>query len=226
MVQGGTNGDDGLGSVSAYTPHPSLPYSSLYFHGTTSSFVELRVGTQFTLSSDWSFTMFVFSKAPHRGTIFDFVFDGQSAQAGQLWSNKIKLELNDSQIVFTMHGPNGQDYGSAVLGTIFTTEQWIPLSVVHDMSNGEVKIMTLNNEFYKSKDFQDNTKNIQLPQPAKVKLGGAYDNSNPFEGSIVCFALYDKKVSKGSLDDTLDECDPSNWPTFPTSIGKYEPTGI
>ena len=220
VVRTGTNGNDGLGTVSSYTPHPSLPYNSLYFHGTTSSFVELSVDTQYTVSSDWSFTMFVYSKAPHHGTIFDYVYDGPMPQAGVEWSNKIKLELNESHILFTMQGPNGEDYGTAVLGTIFTAEAWVPLSVAHDSSNGDLIIMTLDNEFYKSKDFQNNADDILLPQPGKVKLGEAYDVSNPFEGSIVCFALYDTKVSKSGFDSTLDECVPNNWPTTPTPIGK------
>ena len=220
VMRTGTNGSDGLGTISSNTPHPSLPYNSLNFHGTTSSFVELRVDTQYPVTQDWSFTMFVYSKAPYRGTIFDYEYDGPTPQTGIEWANKIKLELNESNILLTIQGPNGEDYGNAVVGTIFTAEVWVPLSLVRDTSNGDMIIMTTNNEFYKSKDFQSNPQDILLPQPGKIKLGEAYGVSNPFEGSIVCFGLYDTKFSKSGFDSTLDECNPVNWPTTPASIGK------
>ena len=221
VVQGATNGYDGLGLVTSFTSHPSLPYNSLYFDGSDSSFAEVRVGTQYTVENDWSFTMFVYSVAPHTGTIFDFVYDGIPTEAPPKYSDKIKLTLNDSQIVFTMEGPDGQDYGSDVLGTIFTSEGWIPLSVVHDEASGDVIIQTFDNEFYESKNYQNNQNNVKLPQPAKIKIGGSYDTPSTFKGSIVCFALYDTKFSKSSFDSTLDECHPSNWPNTPTSVGKY-----
>lgn len=220
MVHGGASGYKGLGYVTSFPPHPLLPYNSLYFNGTVSSFVELRVGTQNTVLGDWSFTMFVFSRAPHRGTIFDLVYDGVSPLSDPLISNKIKLELNDSQIVFTMVGSDGKDHGCAVLGTIFTAEAWIPISVVHEEAKGDVIIQTADNVFYLSSDFQNNRNNVKLPQPAKIKLGGSYDGSPPFEGSIVCFAVYDTKFSVSSFNATLTECDPSNWPITPSPVGK------
>ena len=102
--------------------------------------------------------MFVYSKAPHRGTIFDFMYDGTGSHP--LWSDRIKLELNDSEIVFTHLGSSGDDHGSAIVGTIFNAEVWIPLSIVHDESNGNTVIQTLGNEFYKSSDFQNNRNNV------------------------------------------------------------------
>ena len=220
VVQGGGSGYEGLGYVSSFASHPSLPYGSLYFSGDPNSYAELRVGTQYTVATDWTFAMFVYSQAPHRGTIFDFIYDGGGVP-GPLWSNKIKLELNDSVIVFTHLGPRGENHGSAVVGTIFNAEAWIPLSIVHDKKKGDLIIQTYNNKFYVSNNFQNNRNNVKLPQPAKIKIGGSYDTSSqPFTGSIVCFALYDTKTGQSDFDQTLNECNPSQWLATPPSIGK------
>ena len=222
VVYGGGSGFDGLGYVTYFTSHPSLPYGSLNFCGDSNSFAELHLGTQYTVQNDWTFVMFVYSKAPHRGTIFDFKYDGAGV-AGPLWSDRIKLELTDSQIIFTHLGTNGgADHGSATIATIFTTEAWIPLAVVHDESSGNTFIQTMGNEFYKSSDFQSNRNNVKLAQPAKIKIGGSYDQSSlPFEGSIVCFAVYDAMMGVNDFSQTLNECDPVQWPNTPTSIGEY-----
>ena len=182
-----------------------------------SSFVEITIGTQETITGDWSFIMFLYIMEPHRGTIFDFVYDSLPPHP-TLYSSKIKLELNGSLIVFTMQGPSKADYGSATLTTIFTSHVWIPLAVVHDKSSGDITLMTLDNAFYHS---QNNRKNVFLPQPAKIKLGGSYDTPSSFEGSIVCFAVYDTKVSASSFDQALTECNPSNWLVTPNTVGKW-----
>ena len=220
VIYGGGSGYDGLGYVTSFSSHPSLPYGSLYFEREPYSFAEIKIGTQFIIQNDWTFTMFVYSKAPHRGTIFDFMYDGTGSDP--LWSDRMKLELNDTEIVFTHVGSSGDDHGSAVIGTIFNTEAWIPLSVVHDESTGNTIIQTVGNEFYKSSDFQNNRNNVKLSQPAKIKIGGSYDaTSLPFEGSIVCFAVYDTQIDVDDFDETLDECDPSQWPITPSFIGMY-----
>lgn len=226
VVYGGRSGYDGLGFVSSYTPHPSLSYNSLYFHGTSLSFAELHLGTEEPISTDWSFTMFVYFSTPHRGTIFDFVYDmSAGGQQGQLWSNKIKLELNETHIIFTILGPAGQDFGSDVIGTIFAEESWIPLSVIHDESSGDVTIQTLDTEIFTNKGFYKNQNKVQLAQPAKIKIGGSYDSeSYPFEGSIVCFVIHNVKVSLTSFPDALNQCQPIKWRNSPLPIGKYPTT--
>ena len=211
VVHGGSSGYSGLGEVTSFQPHPSLPYNSLYFHGTAASYLELMLGGDYTLKNDWSFTMFVYSIEPHRGTIFDLVYEGRTQQKTGFFFKQIKLELTDSNIVLTMHGPSGQDYGSATVGTIFTAEEWMPLTVVHDKANGDVIMFTEAQEFYNSKQIQDNQNNIVIQQPAKIKLGGAYQDHTPFKGSIVCFLVYDMKVSKNHFPSALDECQPENW---------------
>ena len=221
VVQGGGSGYDGLGYVTSFASHPSLPYGSLYFCGDSNSYAELRIGTQYTVQNDWTFVMFVYSKAPHRGTIFDFKYDGAGV-AGPLWSKRIKLELDGSDIIFTHIGTNGDDHGSAIVGTIFNAEVWVPLSVYHDESSGNIILQTSGNEFYKSSDFQNNRNNVKLTHPATIKIGGSYDASSlPFEGSIVCFAVYDTKMGINDFDQTLNECDPNQWPNSPSNIGEY-----
>ena len=221
-MYGGLSGYEGLGFVTTFTPHPSLPYNSLYFDGIPSANVELKLGTQYTVDSDWSFVMYVYSYAPHQGTIFDFMYDGSLPQSNSLFTNRIKLELAGSNMILTMEGPSGEDYGSATLGSFITAEAWIAVGVVHDRSNGDTIVMTKDNEFWKSKDYQNNQNDVLLPQPAKIRIGGAYGVPSPFKGSVTCFALYAEKFSKGSFDQTLDECDPSNWPVTPATIGKFE----
>ena len=68
---------------------------------------------------------------------------------------------------------------------------------------------------------------VKLPQPAKIKIGGSYDASSlPFEGSIVCFAVYDTIMGVNDFGQTLNECDPSQWPLTPSFIGEYVRTFI
>lgn len=221
MIHGGTNGYEGLGFVSSSARHPSLPYNSLSFHGTFSSFAELRAGMQYMTDSDWSLIMFVKSSAPIQGTLFDLRYGGPG-EPDQVWSNKIKLELNGTHIVLTIFGPFGGDYGAGFHGTTFTSEEWSPLSVVHDSLNGNVYIQTLHTKVFTNKGLYKNQNRIKLPQPTKIKLGGSYDTkSYPFEGSVVCFAMYDAKVSSTSFADTLSECLPTKWQNIPNSIGKY-----
>ena len=197
-----------------------LDYNSIYFDGSDSSFAELRVGTTANIDKDWSFTMFVYSVAPHTGTIFEFIYDGGEQSNGDKWSNTIRLELNESHMLLTMLSPNGQGYGSAVIdkSTIFTSDRWIPLSVVHHKNNGNIDIQT-ENKMYTFKP--NNEDKVRLPLPARIKLGGAYNRSNPFEGSITCFAIYKSKFSHNSFDRTLqDECNSRRWETKPTEVGK------
>ena len=220
VVYGGYSGYEGLGAVTAFSPHPSIENAPLYFFGSDYSYAELKLGEEAALTNDWSFNMFVYSIAPHTGTIFDFVYDGNTQLPDSLFSSRVKLQLNGSHIILEMLGPSGEDYGSAVVGTIFTAEMWIPLGLVHDKSNGDVTLQTLGIKFYESKDFQDNSNHIKLPQPAKIKIAGAFNESSPFKGSVVCFTVYDKTVSTLSFVSTYIDCGPSNWPVTPPEIGK------
>ena len=220
VVHRGTPGYNGLGDVNCFDKHPMLDYNSTYFDGSNSSFVELRVGTSVNINGDWSFTMFVYSVAPHTGTVFDFIYDGGEQSTDKKWSNTIRLELNETHMLFTLLGREDKDYGSAVIDkpAVFTSETWIPLSVVHDKSDGTIKIKTTNGILYASKN--DNENNVKLPLSARIKLGGAYNQYSPFEGSITCFAIYKSKVSKNHFDTTLKECNSSTRGTEPTDIGK------
>ena len=219
VVHGGTPGYNGLGDVNSFDKHPMLDYNSTYFDGNNSSFVELRVGTSENINGDWSFTMFVYSVAPHTGTVFDFIYDG-GTQTNDKWSNTIRLELNETHMLFTLLGDEDKDYGSAVIDkpAVLTHETWIPLSVVHDKSNGKIKIQTINDILYASST--DNENGVKLPLPARLKLGGAYNQYSPFEGSITCFAIYKSKFSKNYFNTTLQECKSSTRGTESTDIGK------
>ena len=187
VVHGGKPGYNGLGDVNSFVKHPMLDYNSIYFDGSDSSYVELSVGRNNELSnSDWSFVMFMYSAVPYKGTVFDFIYDGLPKER-DTWSTNIRLELNESHMLLTMRGPDEEDYGSTVIDkpTIFISKTWIPLSVVHKKSNGRIQIQTENQMLYKSQDFQNNQNDVKLPLPAKIKLGNAYNLSNPFEGLSV-----------------------------------------
>ena len=218
VVYGGGGNDDTCGR-SAFLSHPSLPYASILLQRTEFSYLELTVGTQTIIDGDWSFAMFIYSLEPYCGTIFHYVYDSQLPVIGEsedLYADEIKVELNDTHILFSLLGPNKEDYGSAVIGTIFTAEEWISLLVAHDEDNGVITIETKNNKFYKSSDYQDNTEGVLLHQPGKIKLGGSYgEMPSAFGGSIVCFGIYDSKISDGNFDNLLDDCQPSNWVVIP-----------
>ena len=211
-------------SKDPFFSHDSLPYQPIYLTGSEDSFLELKLGLQTVVSGDWSFSMFVYSFAPHVGTIFHYLLDNEALPVGvtsetetsKLYLTEIKLELNGTHLLFTMLGAWKHDHGSAVIPSIVNTEAWIPLAVSHDKSSGEVLLVTDNNKFYQSSDYQDNTDNCLLAQPGKIKLGGSYNSpASPFHGSIVCFAIFDSKVSASSFSALLDECQPSNWVVTP-----------
>ena len=208
--------EDNPCSTDAFTVHPALPYSPIYLTGSEKSFLKLNLGRGKVISNQWSMSMFVYSVAPHYGTIFHYVCTATTdVTLVKLYTKEIKLTLNSTHMMFKMVTTLNIEY-SIEIPSIITTESWIPIAIAYDYSNGEFTLMTENNKFYEETDAPDTLKNVHIGQPATITLGRSSVNpSTPFQGSIVCFGVYDTKISDNNFNSLLDECQPSNWAVVP-----------
>ena len=215
----GTRGFNGLGDVTSFDVDQQIitDHKAIHFHGTNSSFVELTVGEQNAIGTEWSFAMFIYSADPRRGTVFDCHFNAGSRGANSQFDSRIRLTLNGASAVLNISQKKNNI--SISFKNFFRIEEWVSLAIVHkDM---KIKILT---EGTKVHEYNvDDEKMARVTVPAKIKLGGAFDISDHFEGSVACFAIFDTKISKDQFDDLLKECEDK----IPNDniIGKYDNHG-
>ena len=197
----GTLGFNGLGDVTSLDVDLIPDNKAIYFHGTDSSFIELTVEDQTPLGTkQWSFAMFIYSTDPRRGTVFDYHFNAENRGANSQFDSRIRLTLNGASVDLNI---TQQEYNIIIpFENFLRTEEWVFVAVVHK----DMKIKILR-EGTKVREYEDvKVKSVRITVPAKIKLGGAFDISDPFDGSVACFAIYNKVLSQDHFNNLKDEC--------------------
>ena len=216
MANGDARGYDGLGDVTSFDKKPPPDYKSMYFHGTDSSFVKLKVGDQTRIESDWSFAMFIYSTYPPRGTVFDYYYDSVSDSVNGRLVSRLQLILNGPRAFLNIF--ERERNITIEFENFFRTEEWVQLAIVHSFNSGRITILTSDDrEVYTS---EDNEFRVGVPMQAEIKLGGAFGTSDPFEGSIACFAIFDRELPESEFNKMKNECKDKN--TQDNIIGKYD----